>query len=75
MSTQTLRLFEAFGIELEYMVVDRHTLRPRPIAESILVDENGQATIDEAGVLALRPVDGDYALHLVLERALRTPGR
>jgi len=34
-----------------------------------------QATIDEAGVLALRPVDGDYALHLVLERALRTPGR
>lgn len=37
MSTpSTLRLFEAFGIELEYMIVDRHSLDVRPIADELL---------------------------------------
>lgn len=32
----TLHLFEAFGIELEYMIVDRRTLAVRPIADLLL---------------------------------------
>ena len=32
----TYRLFEVTGIELEYMIVDRETLAPRPIADLLL---------------------------------------
>jgi hypothetical protein len=32
----SLHLFEAFGIELEYMIVDRRTLAVRPIADRLL---------------------------------------
>ena len=31
-----LRLFEAHGIEIEYMIVDAETLAVRPIADSLL---------------------------------------
>ena len=31
-----LNWFEAFGIELEYMLVDRDTLAVRPLADSLL---------------------------------------
>jgi glutamate---cysteine ligase / carboxylate-amine ligase len=34
-------LFEAFGIELEFMIVDRETLAVRPIADLLLRDANG----------------------------------
>ncbi len=33
--------FEAFGIELEYMIVDRRRFSPLPIAEKILQDDSG----------------------------------
>lgn len=36
-----LHLFQAFGIELEYMIVDKDTLSVRPIAEFLLKDEEG----------------------------------
>ncbi len=36
------RLFEAYGIELEYMIVDKDTLDVRPIADTILKDWTGQ---------------------------------
>lgn len=39
-----LSLFQAFGIELEYMVVDRDTKKILPIAESVLLDQAGQTT-------------------------------
>jgi carboxylate-amine ligase len=40
-SESRLHLFEAFGIELEYMIVDAETLNVRPIADTILAAENG----------------------------------
>ena len=42
----SLSLFEAVGVELEYMIVDRETLRPRPIAERVLVDAAGAVADD-----------------------------
>jgi glutamate---cysteine ligase / carboxylate-amine ligase len=38
-----LGLFEAFGIELEYMIVDRDTLAVRPIADLLLREADGGA--------------------------------
>ena len=37
-----LHLFEAFGIELEYMIVDRETLNVRPIADELLKAKLGE---------------------------------
>jgi glutamate---cysteine ligase / carboxylate-amine ligase len=36
-----LHLFEGFGVELEYMIVDAHTLDVRPIADSLIEAEHG----------------------------------
>lgn len=36
MSKTRLKLFQAFGIELEYMIVDRDTLMVKPIADELL---------------------------------------
>jgi len=41
MGTPFLGLFEGFGIELEYMIVDRDSLDVRPLAETVLRDETG----------------------------------
>jgi gamma-glutamyl:cysteine ligase YbdK (ATP-grasp superfamily) len=38
-----LRLFQAFGVELEYMIVDADTLDVRPIADELLRDAAGTA--------------------------------
>lgn len=40
---RVLGLFEAFGIELEYMIVDRRTLAVRPIADLLLRAADGGA--------------------------------
>ncbi|EDY85068.1 Glutamate-cysteine ligase family 2 [Verrucomicrobiia bacterium DG1235] len=63
MSKQPLSLFQAFGIELEYMIVDRDTLRPRPIAESILLDENGETTQEIS--LGSIDVSNELATHVL----------
>ncbi len=36
-----LHAFEGYGIELEYMIVDRQTLSVKPLAEHLLIDESG----------------------------------
>jgi carboxylate-amine ligase len=36
-----LHLFEAYGVELEYMIVDRDTLQVRPLADELLKHELG----------------------------------
>lgn len=36
-----LGLFDGYGVELEYMIVDRESLSARPIAARLLVDEEG----------------------------------
>jgi len=41
-----LPAFSAFGIELEYMIVDRQTLAVRPIADRLLRDDRG-AVVNE----------------------------
>jgi len=45
MST-SLQLFEGFGVELEYMVVDRETLGVRPIADLLFYDFSGTQVSD-----------------------------
>ena len=44
--TQPLPLFSAFGIELEYMLVDAHSLDIRPIADQIMQLEAGHIVSD-----------------------------
>lgn len=47
-----LHLFEAFGIELEYMIVDRDTLQVRPIADELLKNKLGEYGSDfENGIV------------------------
>ena len=53
----TLRLFEGYGIELEYMIVDRETLDVRPLADAILPESEV-----ERGALAW---SNELALHLL----------
>lgn len=43
-----LHLFDACGIELEYMVVDRETLDVRPISHHLLLDPAGKPTSEVA---------------------------
>ncbi len=40
-ASSRLNLFEAFGIELEYMVVDRETLQVRPIVADLFAEVTG----------------------------------
>lgn len=49
----SLHLFEAFGIELEYMIVDTETFDVRPISDHVLRDEQGAPVSDiENGPIA-----------------------
>lgn len=41
-----LRLFEAHGVEIEYMIVDQKTLSVLPLADRLLVDELGAIVSD-----------------------------
>jgi len=47
MSEENLGLFEATGIEMEYMVVDEETQKIKPIVEKILTDFNDGEFTDE----------------------------
>ncbi|MEZ4755017.1 MAG: glutamate-cysteine ligase family protein [Bdellovibrionota bacterium] len=40
------QLFEVFGIELEYMIVDSSSLSIKPIADKILIDSEGKISSD-----------------------------
>jgi len=48
----TLRLFEGYGIELEYMLVDAETLDVLPRADEVLIDEHGsvEAEIERGAI-------------------------
>ncbi|MCA9758263.1 MAG: glutamate--cysteine ligase [Candidatus Eisenbacteria bacterium] len=41
-----LRLFEGYGVELEYMIVDQSTLDVRPIADQLLAGKAGEQVSD-----------------------------
>src|SRR5688572_25276903 len=47
-----LHLFQAYGVELEYMIVDRETLAAKPIADELLKSELGEYGSDfENGIV------------------------
>ncbi len=65
MSTKprTLHLFEGYGVEMEYMIVDRDTLQVRPISDKLIHDEVGAYLSDvEFGKMAW---SNELVLHVV----------
>jgi carboxylate-amine ligase len=59
----TLHLFDAFGIEIEYMIVDAETLSVRPIADELLKEVAGDYEMEvERGALRW---SNELALHLI----------
>jgi len=63
MTTPPLSLFEATGIELEYMIVDRETLSVRPIADELLKQVGGGYELEvELGPVAW---SNELALHVI----------
>jgi glutamate---cysteine ligase / carboxylate-amine ligase len=65
----SLRLFEGFGVELEYMIVQRDTLKVQPIADQLIYDEVGAYLSDvEFGEIAW---SNELVLHVI---ELKTQG-
>lgn len=59
----TLGLFGGYGVELEYMIVDRRTLRVAPIADRLLQHFAGQITGDfDDGAISW---SNELALHVI----------
>jgi carboxylate-amine ligase len=58
-----LRLFEAFGIELEYMIVDKDSLAVKPIADELLKHELGTYGSDFANDIVTW--SNELALHVI----------
>ncbi|KAA1259196.1 Carboxylate-amine ligase YbdK [Rubripirellula obstinata] len=60
----TLKLFDAFGIEMEYMLVDRNTLDVRPVADTLLAILAGGKTVSdyESGPITW---SNELALHVI----------
>ncbi|MBC3539725.1 glutamate-cysteine ligase family protein [Rufibacter sediminis] len=68
-ASHKLGLFKGFGVEMEYMIVDRDTLQVKPISDEVLKAEAGELTSDvERGSMAW---SNELVLH-VLE--LKTNG-
>lgn len=58
MNTDTLPAFSAFGIELEYMLVDRCTLDIRPIADIVLqISDNESSLINCSNELVMHVLE------------------
>lgn len=63
MSKKPLSLFEGFGIELEYMIVDRDNLMPKFICDKVLEKIAGHKTMHiEDGLIAW---SNELALHVI----------
>ena len=64
-----LHLFQAFGVELEYMIVDRDTLKIQPITDELLKHELGQYGSDvEKGIISW---SNELVLHVVELKSTR----
>jgi len=60
---EPLRLFQAYGVEIEYMLVDRETLAVRPLSDELLKAVIGEYACDyEDGPVAW---SNELALHLI----------
>jgi glutamate---cysteine ligase / carboxylate-amine ligase len=61
--SSSLHLFEGFGVELEYMIVDRQSLRVKPIADELLRQVAGAYVSDvDLGAMAW---SNELVLHVV----------
>ncbi len=60
--SKPLRLFEAYGIELEYMIVDRDTLEVRPISDELLRSMSGTNSDFENGMVTW---SNELVLHVI----------
>ncbi len=64
-----LHLFQAFGVELEYMIVDRDTLDVRPIADELLKAELGEYGSDfENGMITW---SNELVMHVIELKSTR----
>lgn len=64
-----LHIFQAFGVELEYVIVDRNTLDIRPIADELLKKELGQIGSDfENGMVTW---SNELVLHVIELKSTR----
>ena len=72
MLNSQLGLFDAYGIEMEYMLVDQESLDVRPVADQVLALLAGQTTSD----IEIGPItwSNELALH-VLELKTTLPAR
>lgn len=62
--TLPLHLFEGYGIELEYMIVDRKTLAVLPICDQVLSALAGGATVNEVSLGRIN-VSNELVLHVL----------
>jgi glutamate---cysteine ligase / carboxylate-amine ligase len=70
MSRPVLHLFEGFGIELEYMIVDVDTLSVRPIADEVLKAVAGKI-VDNVDMPGGITWSNELALHVLELKATR----
>lgn len=69
MSSSPYHLFEGFGIELEYMIVDKETLEVKPIADDLLKHELGSIGSDfENGIITW---SNELVLHVIEIKSTR----
>lgn len=63
MNTSPYHLFDGYGIELEYMIVDKDTLQVKPIADDLLKHELGEIGSDfENGIVTW---SNELVLHVI----------
>lgn len=60
--SRSLHLFEGFGIELEYMIVDRDTLEVKPVADELLKKMAGAYSDFENGMVTW---SNELVLHVI----------
>jgi len=69
MSSSPYHLFEGFGIEFEYMIVDKETLQVKPIADDLLKHELGSIGSDfENGIITW---SNELVLHVIEIKSTR----
>ncbi len=61
--SQTLGLFEGYGIEMEYMIVDRKTLQVKPICDQLIEALSGEV-VNEISLGRIN-VSNELVLHVV----------
>ncbi|MCA9630729.1 MAG: glutamate--cysteine ligase, partial [Myxococcales bacterium] len=67
-----LNLFEGFGIELEYMIVDRANLAVRPLCDRLFEAATGRAEVEvDRGAISW---SNELALHVVELKTSRPAG-